>query len=354
MTIEIISQICNNIHESSKKFLKLKGMDMKRGFMVFLCLLIAVSLAACGGSDGAGSAGGTDGGGSNAGGNANGGAAGSKPLIGVAMNAMDNMRVEWLNQFKISAEAAGYELVVTNADGSPETQISDIDTLITKGCDVIVVTPTSHGASATGVDAIAAAGKKSIIIDFTAGTDSYDCWYGGQTVTSGTIVGEYFNSILPKGETLNIGVIIGTWAITTTQERNDLLQAACPGLNIMVVAEGGFSADGAMTVMEDWIQAYPDMQAVYCHNDAMATGAIQALNAAGISTLEGGFIVAGTDGDEIAIPYLESGELAATAKRDYVEETNDVIELIGKLLAGEPVEKDIRGHQLALLTRDDY
>lgn len=277
-----------------------------------------------------------------------------KPLIGVSMNCLDEMRTDWLECFETAAEEAGYDLIVTNADSKNEVQLSDIDSLIVRGCDLIVVTPTSHDACASGIEAIADAGIKSVVIDFTAGTDKYDFWYGGQTVTSGTVIGNYFNSILKEGETLNIGVIIGTWAITTTQERNDRLQAACPGLNIIAVAEGGFNAADAMAVMEDWIQAYPEMDAVYCHNDAMAAGAIQALNAAAIDTKEGGFIVTGTGGDAVAIPYLESGELAATAVRRYELEVADIMAAIEKLLAGEEIEKDMVGHELSLLTRDDF
>ena len=53
--------------------------------------------------------------------------------------------------------------------------------------------------------------------------------------------------------------------------------------DVEVLAElsGNFEREEGMKIMQDWIQAYPQIDGVVSANDQMALGAIQALNAAG-------------------------------------------------------------------------
>ena len=272
--------------------------------------------------------------------------------VGVAMNAADEMRVNWLASLEAKVKDAGYTIISTNANGNANQQLADIDSLILKKPDVIIVTPTNTDVAAPGIEAIHNAGIPSIIIDFAAGTDVYDCWFGGQMVTSGTVCGEYLQSLLNADSTkkLNIGIIVGSFSMQTTQPRIDRLLEACPDLNIIATAEASFDASKAMSVTEDWLQAYPEMNAIYAFNDAMALGAIQALNSAGVDM--DAFCVVGTDYLEASDEYLLSGQMAATCARDVDAETAEVLSLATKLANGESVEQNITPPQLMLVTKD--
>ena len=62
-----------------------------------------------------------------------------------------------------------------------------------------------------------------------------------------------------------------------------------------------------------WIDQFPDLKAIYCCNDGMAMGAIQAVITAG---KVGQIYVCGTDGDSDAIASVAAGELTGTVAQD--------------------------------------
>lgn len=64
------------------------------------------------------------------------------------------------------------------------------------------------------------------------------------------------------------------------------------------------------------IQMYPDLKAIYCCNDTMALGAVQAVKNEG---KEGQIIVVGTDGAAEALESVKAGELSATVAQDSAE-----------------------------------
>ena len=69
----------------------------------------------------------------------------------------------------------------------------------------------------------------------------------------------------------------------------------------------------AMDTVATWIQQYPDLKAVYCCNDGMAMGAMQAIiNANKV----GDILLCGTDGDADAIDAVAAGNMTATVAQD--------------------------------------
>jgi ribose transport system substrate-binding protein len=83
-----------------------------------------------------------------------------------------------------------------------------------------------------------------------------------------------------------------------------------PQLKMVAQQSADFDRNKAMEVMESILQAHPDIDGVFCGNDAMAMGAWQALTAAGKT---GHVKVIGFDGAEDAIRSIKEGKLTATA-----------------------------------------
>ena len=65
--------------------------------------------------------------------------------------------------------------------------------------------------------------------------------------------------------------------------------------------------------MADIVQAHPDVDAVLCCNDLMAAGAVSALKENDIEVGADGVLVAGIDGNYIALQSIANGEIYATA-----------------------------------------
>jgi ABC-type sugar transport system substrate-binding protein len=83
-----------------------------------------------------------------------------------------------------------------------------------------------------------------------------------------------------------------------------------PGIKMVAQQSADFDRNKAMEVLESILQAHPDIDAVFCGNDAMAMGAYQALAAAGIANK---VRVLGFDGAEDAVQSIKDGKVLATA-----------------------------------------
>jgi ribose transport system substrate-binding protein len=83
-----------------------------------------------------------------------------------------------------------------------------------------------------------------------------------------------------------------------------------PGLKMVAQQSAEFDRSRALEVMESILQAQPDIDAVFCGNDAMALGAYQALLGARRADEVRVF---GFDGSEDALAAIAAGKLEATA-----------------------------------------
>ena len=113
-----------------------------------------------------------------------------------------------------------------------------------------------------------------------------------------------------------------------------------PDMEIVAEQTANFSREEAMNAMAAIIQSQgaENIDAVYCHNDEMALGAVQAIKDAGLTPGED-ILVVGIDGQREAWEAVKSGEMLATVtcSPKHGPTVQDVIE---KILKGEPVEKE--------------
>ena len=82
-----------------------------------------------------------------------------------------------------------------------------------------------------------------------------------------------------------------------------------PDLKMVAQQSADFDRNKAMEVLESILQAHPDIDAVFCGNDAMAMGAYQALVAAGMADKVKVF---GFDGAEDVVASIRRGKIVAT------------------------------------------
>ena len=83
-----------------------------------------------------------------------------------------------------------------------------------------------------------------------------------------------------------------------------------PGLKMVAQQSADFDRNKGMEVLESILQAHPDIDAVFCGNDAMAMGAYQALLSAGKADKVKVF---GFDGAPEVVESIKEGKIVATA-----------------------------------------
>jgi ribose transport system substrate-binding protein len=121
------------------------------------------------------------------------------------------------------------------------------------------------------------------------------------------------------GEKAKVAELEGVPGASATRERGKgFHNIADQKLNVVEQQSADFDRTKGLTVMENLLQANPDIQAVFAHNDEMALGAIEAINSSGKNIM-----VIGFDGNDDALKAIKAGKMEATVAQQP--------ELIGKL-----------------------
>ena len=116
--------------------------------------------------------------------------------------------------------------------------------------------------------------------------------------------------------------------------------AALEGSEIEVVTSltANYSREEGATVTEDILQANPELNAIYAHNDEMALGAVRSVAAAGRSDE---IKIYGIDATDDALAAVESGEMAATVQQQPDLQIETALENAVKYLNGETLEERV-------------
>lgn len=226
------------------------------------------------------------------------------------------------------SEENGFKLVFNAADNKIEAQIAAVRNFITQGVDAIVIAPIVEDGWDDVLTEAKEAGIPVILEDrtLTASEDLYAAWVGLDFKAEGTKAGEWAATTFT--EPTNMVVLEGTTGSAPANDRAEGFDAAIEGSAITKIdtQTGNFTRAEGKTVMEGFLQKYgaDGIDLVYAHNDDMALGAIDAIEAAGL--------VPGVDIQIVSIDAVHDGMQAlADGKINYIVECNP---LLGELAAG--------------------
>ena len=320
---------------------------MKKLVTVLLASVMVLSLAACGASSAGSSSSAQSAAPAASSAAESSSTDGGKMKIGMSMNAMDEYQTEWYGYLEAYAKTKDAELIMTNAEGKVDKQLSDIESLIALKCDVILIRATDSAGVVSGFEACKEAGIPTIDSGF--GSDYQDTLkiLSSQYYLC-SLQAEYCMDYLEKNPdvTLKCGYIWGVQGVSSTQQRYDgwhetLFNAYPERTKMLAEKVCNWSATETMAAVEDWVQAYPDMNCIVAMSDEMALAATNVLQAAGIGTDK--CIVVGIDGSPAAQAALRNGTLNATvytSKKADAELTVDYAIRVanGEALAGQTVD----------------
>lgn len=320
-------------------------------------LLVAVSLllvlAACGGNSGGSGGGGGNGGGaqsdSNSGGSGGGDSAGGgeastggddrpKYRIGAATQGLSHEFIKALVEaMQEKADELNVELIVMDSQDQIENQLNQVDNLISQKVDAIILNAVDFVGTSPAVDRIKEAGIPLVeAITFTQ-NENYDVFVGTDPEQSGIMMGELLAEFLDgKG---NVALLQGQIGHSAEITRGAGLQKSLfdkyPDVKLITQQTANWNRDEAMSITEDWLQRFPEINAIAAQNDEMAMGALQAVEAAGRTDI----IVVGIDGIPDAMKAVKEGRLAATVLDNVTEEGKRAVEIAVGLIEGKSFEK---------------
>lgn len=208
---------------------------------------------------------------------------------------------------------------------------------------MLILAPREFEGLAPALDAASNADVPVFLVDREArGTvcEEYISFLGSNFIDQGERAGEWLVKAT-DGEAV-IAELEGTIGASVTNDRAEGFRNAIKnesGMEIIASQSGDFTRAGGQEVMEQLIQANPEINAVYAHNDEMAIGAIQALEDAGKTPGEDVTIVS-VDGTRDALQAIIDGKLGATVESNprFGPLTFDTVD---KFLKGEPIPQKI-------------
>jgi ABC-type sugar transport system substrate-binding protein len=267
-----------------------------------------------------------------------------KATIGFSQMENNNpWRIAETESMKAEGEKRAGKYIATDAQADTSKQVSDVEDMIAQGVDILVIAPREFEGLAPALDAAAEANVPVFLVDREAKGEpckEYITFIGSNFIKQGERAGEWLINAT-DGEA-KIAELEGTTGASVTNDRAEGFRNAIQGesgMEIVASQSGDFTRAGGQKVMEQLIQANPDINAVYAHNDEMAIGAIQALKDAGKTPGEDVTLVS-IDGTRDALQAIIDGELGATV------ESNPrfgplTFETVEKFLAGEPIPQKI-------------
>lgn len=296
----------------------------KKILAVVMAAAMVFGMTACGGtSNDAGSA-------------AAGGDAAGSGAIGLAVSTQNNpFFVTLVEGAQKAADAAGVKLVVTDAGDDAAKQTNDVDDLISKKVSVLIVNPVDSDAIAPAVEDASAAGIKVIAVDRAVNGVDVDCQIASDNVKGAEMATEYLKSVI--GDGAKVAELQGTTGASATIDRGQGFHNIADGsLDVVASQTASFDRAEGLTVMENIIQSNGDLQGVFAHNDEMALGAIEAIEASGKDIK-----IVGFDATDDGVAAVKDGKMAATVAQQPDKMGSTAVETAIKLMNGETVEKSI-------------
>lgn len=257
--------------------------------------------------------------------------------IGLSISTLNN---PFFVALKDGAEEQAAELdatlTVADAQNDAAKQVSDVEDMIQKGMDLILINPTDSEAVGAAVQSANDAGIPVITVDRNAESGEVVAHVASDNVAGGKLAGEYMVELVGEGG--KVVELEGIPGASATRDRGQGFNEAIDGkLDVVAKQSANFDRAQGLTVMENILQDNKDIVAVFAHNDEMALGAVQALNSAGMSDVK----VIGFDATDDAVKAVEDGTMAATVAQKPTEIGKLGVEAAVHYLKGETVEESI-------------
>ena len=212
---------------------------------------------------------------------------------------------------KARAEELGYEAMVFDSENDSAKETAHFENAIADGYKAILFNPTDSDASIANVRRAEEAGVPVFCIDREINANDAATSQILSDSNSGCVaLGQYFvKAVGEKGDYVELMGLVGD---NNTRNRSQGFHSVVdryPGLKLVAQQSADFDRAKALEVMESILQAHPDVDAVFCANDAMAMGAYQALVAAG---KDKDVKVFGFDGADEVVKLIAEGKIVAT------------------------------------------
>jgi ribose transport system substrate-binding protein len=222
----------------------------------------------------------------------------------------------------LMAEHKGLTVIVkTSPDAA--SQANAVQDLAVQGIDALVILPSDPDPLVNAIQQVKDSGKFVALVDRapSVNDDSIrDLYVAGNNPALGEVAGKYIAKTTPDAQV----VIIRGLPIPIDQQRQDGFDKGIAGSKVKILERqyGNWNRDDAFRVMQDYLTKYPKIDVVWCQDDDMAVGVLEAISQAKRTDIK--YVVGGAgskdmvkrvmDGDKtVPVDVLYPPAMVATA-----------------------------------------
>lgn len=267
-----------------------------------------------------------------------------KTLVSLASDSSDEYISELEAAVKSAGERAGYTLTVLDSKNGVSLQLAQVEGARGRGEPGIIVNLVDPH---TADDILRAAGDMKVVFINRAPTDSgllseNAVYVGSDERLAGTLQGDWLvKHFREMGQTeIRYLLLKGPPNLPSSAQRTDAaLQAlAAGGIRAIEAAPpivANYDRNEAMVKLLPLLRSGVEFDVILSNNDAMALGAIQALEYLKMDPAS--TTIVGIDATKPAIQALKEGKLAMTAFQDAMAQATVSIAALANMLEGAPI-----------------
>ena len=264
----------------------------------------------------------------------------NKPKIGMVLSTLNNPFFVNMKDGAEKEAGTGYDLVVLDSQNDPAKERANVEDLVQLGVIALLINPTDSDAVVKTVEVANKSNIPVITLDRQANGGKITSHIASDNIKGGEMAAEYvLDKFKDEKGPINVVEIQGIPGASATRDRGEgfhNIMDKNDKFNFISIQAADFDRQKGLQVMENIIQANPNIQVVFAHNDEMALGAVKAIKASGINAL-----VIGFDGNDDAKDSIDANEMTAT-----IAQQPDLIgalgvELANKIYNGESIKDKI-------------
>lgn len=263
--------------------------------------------------------------------------------FGIVMKSLSNefwrTLQEGYEKAASNVQAAGsdfsIEIQATTDESDEVGQQTMTSSLTMQGVNALLMSPISDSNLTSAVEDANAAGVKTFNVN--DGLIAKAMYYvGPNAYQNGLLAAEWISEQLnDEGQ---VGIVIGMPKAFAARERTagfkDWIAENNSNLEVVAEQNADWDRQKSKELANTWIQQYPDLKAIFCNNDTMALGVVEAVKESGKDIL-----VVGVDGIGEAYESIREGGLSATVDSFPYYMSQVAIEVALREAAGQTIPR---------------
>ena len=258
----------------------------------------------------------------------------AKTIGAIYWSLNNNFMVFLKNNIEARAAELGYETIAMDSGSNTETELNNVEDLISKNVDLVILVPMDSEGSSNAVKLLNEANIPVITVDRSTTEGEVVTSIATDNYAGGKRAGEFaVEKLEGKGK---VAILRGTLGTNLETERYNGFADAINGTEIEIAAEqsADFDRTEAFNTIENILQANPDINLVYAENDEMCLGVAKALEAANRSDI----MVVGFDGAQETLEAIKAGTVTGTVFQQFALIGRTSVDIADKVFRGDTAD----------------